>query len=140
MAQRAFRRLRRAALMLTLLLVSQLSLAGQACLMAGAPATGRALLSTVWHAHSSASAQKPFVGDESCCTHSNRHETVCTLPGEEVISASFPSNWPTPDPAFPGSGSWSGNLATAQLGCLPSDASATPPHPPFSILFCRYLN
>jgi hypothetical protein len=139
MVRRAFCWPRRAALTLTLLLVSQVSLAGQVCLMAAATVTDRAL-STLSHVQSRA-PQKPFIDDDAgCCVHHNAQEMMCAPSGEEVISASFPSNWPTPDPAFPGSGSWSGNLATAQLGCLPSDASATPPHPPFSILFCRYLN
>jgi hypothetical protein len=138
MVRRAFCRLRRAALTLTLLLVSQLSLGGQACLMA-APMVAARALSTVPHAQSQA-LDKPSIGDAGCCVEHDAREMTCTLSGETVVSTSFPSNWPTLDPVFPGGEAWPGHLATAQLGCLASGVSVTAPHPPFPILFCRYLN
>jgi hypothetical protein len=135
MARRDFSGLGGTALTLTLLLVSQLSLAGQLSNMVGISATEHE--SPVDRAHSRISPDGLSISDEGCRVACQTKELIC-VPRGATISAVLPGNSPTFSPVL-GVSAWPGDPPTFESRRPPAAATVTP-HPPFTILFCRYLN
>jgi hypothetical protein len=136
MARRTFSKLRRTALTLTLLLASQLSLAGQISDMVGVSATEHASLAE--QAHSWVSPERLSISDEGCRVACQSKEFICIPRGGATISAVLPGESPTFSPAL-AVGAWPGDSPSSESGRRPTAATVTA-HPPFTVLFCRYLN
>jgi hypothetical protein len=98
MARRTFSKLRRTALTLTLLLASQLSLAGQISDMVGVSATEHASLAE--QAHSWVSPERLSISDEGCRVACQSKEFICIPRGGATISAVLPGESPTLSPAL----------------------------------------
>jgi hypothetical protein len=136
MARRDFSGLRGTALTLTLLLVSQLSLAGQLSNMVGISATEHESLAE--RAHSWVSPDGLSISDEGCRVACQTKDLICIPRGGATISVVLTGNSPTFSPVL-GVSAWPGDPPTFASRRPPAAATVTP-HPPFTILFCRYLN
>jgi hypothetical protein len=136
MARYVFSRLQPIGFALALLLTSPLSLAGQVCDMIGAAVAAAAFTSA--SPNHSWAFQDRSISDQGCCVNSDVGNVICLPRDRPPVSGVSASSLPK-SPSAPVANMLPNVRATLK-GAYPLSARSPARHPPFLVLFCRYLN